>query len=393
LAGGPAGTSAAQQLRALGFEGRLVMVNKEDRPPYDRTMLSKMYLSGKAGPERLPLRPETLLRDRRAELLIQEVASLDPHAQQVTFADGTAPLRHDAVLLATGGEPKMPSLPGSEPLPYLLRTVEDADRLLDASRLARHVVLIGSSFISMEAASAFPERGSEVTVISQEKIPFVRQFGPQLGQMLLGKHLQNGVRFLPETKAIRAHALGRKQVIELDGGEQLVADFVVSGVGVKGATRYVHGISLNEDGGINVDATMRVEGTRNVYAAGDLAAFPLPQTGARTRIEHWRVPQEHGRIAAANMLGLEQPYEGVPYFWTYHYGVRYGCLGHPVEWDSFVVDGNFEKPEFIAAFVREGRCIAAFAANRETETARLFDQMRRVGPLALERVKRVTGSQ
>ena len=352
-------------------------------------MLSKMYLSGEAGPEKLPLRPESLLRDREVELLVQEVAGLDPRAQQITFSSGMAPLHYDAVLLATGGEPQMPSLPGCEPSPYLLRSVEDADRLLEACRLARRIVLIGSSFISMEAASAFRQRGLEVTVLSPAKVPFSQQLGSQLGQMLLDKHLENGVRFLPETKAVRAHAAGRAHVVELDNGDELVADVVVSGIGIKPATRCFQGISLNEDGGINVDSFMRVEGTPCVYAAGDLAAFPLPQTGARTRIEHWRVAQELGRVAAASMLGLAEPYEGLPYFWTYHYGVRYEYLGHASEWDSLAIDGDFRKPEFIATFIRQGQCVAIFAANREAETARLFDAMRRDGPLAPERVKRI----
>ncbi len=380
LGGGPAGASAAQHLRALGFAGRLLMVSREERKPYDRTLLSKMYLSRQAGPEKLPLRPENFYPENRVEWVNGAVVSMDAVRRELTFADGVPPVRYDRLLLATGGTPKKVEVPGAQPAPLLLRSVEDADAISAACDSARHVVLIGSSFIAMEVASALRERDLEVTVVAREKVPFSKQLGPEMGKLLLDKHLSRGVRFQAERKISRARPVGRQQILELDNGETLVADVLVSGVGVAPGTDYVRGVDLAPDGGVSVDDRLRVLGLDGVYAAGDIAVFPLPRSGQRVRIEHWRVAQEHGRVAAANMLGLDRPYDGLPYFWTYHYGVRYEYLGHPAEWDDVEVDGNPQADDFAAFYVKDGRCVGAFSANRETGTGRLFDRLQRAGP-------------
>jgi NADPH-dependent 2,4-dienoyl-CoA reductase/sulfur reductase-like enzyme len=121
-----------------------------------------------------------------------------------------------------------------------------------------------------------------------------------------------------------------------------------------------------------------------MFAAGDLACFPLPRTGQHVRIEHWRVAQEQAKIAAANMMGLERTYQGVPYFWTYHYGVRYEFFGHLPDQVELLVEGDLNEPKFVAAYLVEGRCHAIFSANRESETAKLYDLMERQGTLPWE---------
>ena len=85
-----------------------------------------------------------------------------------------------------------------------------------------------------------------------------------------------------------------------------------------------------------------------------------------------------------NMMGLEKTYSGVPYFWTFHYGVRYEFFGRMPDHSQLVIDGDLQEPKFVAAYAREGRCEAVFSANRECETAKLFDQMQGEGPFSLE---------
>ena len=129
---------------------------------------------------------------------------------------------------------------------------------------------------------------------------------------------------------------------------------------------------------------MRVSGFERMFAAGDLANFPLPGTRRRTRIEHWRVAQEQARTASANMMGLEQPYQGLPYFWTYHYGVRYEFFGQVPDEGELLINGDLNQSIFVAAYLYEGRCEAVFSANCESETARLFDHMQREGSPSLK---------
>ena len=390
LGGGAAGAAAARELRALGFKGRLVMISQEQRHPYDRTLLSKMYLSGKADSSQLPLSPKTLLADCEVEFLVGDVDRIDSEKRAIHFKNRLPSLRYDKVLIATGGKPRSLPLSDSASAPFLLRNVEDADRLIAAAEQAKTAVMIGASFVSMEVASALQERGLAVTIINQDNIPFIKQLGAQMGQMLLEKHLKKGVRFLPETEVqtITSEPLGSK--LKLTSGQELNADLVVSGVGIVPATEFLKDVSLNEDQSLSVDAFMKVVGVESMYAAGDIVDFPLPNSNnRRARIEHWRVAQQQAKTAAAGMMDLERLYQGIPYFWTYHYGVRYEFFGTIPDRFELFIDGDLEEAKFVAAYVADNQCHGFFAANRESETAILLDSMRREGPPSLETLKAI----
>ena len=172
LGGGAAGAAAATELRTLGFSGRLVMINREQRPPYDRTLLSKMYLSGQADASQLPLRPEKLLAECEVDFLVAEIDCIDSENQTISFENGSPPLRYDKALIATGGTPRPLPLADLDVQPLVLRNVEDANRLIAAAERAKTALIIGASFISMEVASAFRERGLPVTIVSERRSPW-----------------------------------------------------------------------------------------------------------------------------------------------------------------------------------------------------------------------------
>ena len=113
-----------------------------------------------------------------------------------------------------------------------------------------------------------------------------------------------------------------------------------------------------------------------MFAAGDIAAFPVPPTREIARIEHWRVAQEQGRIAALNMMEQPTPYAGVPYFWTSQFDVRFDYVGHAERWDEIIVNGDLDKPDFIAFYISKGWAIAATAAKRDKQAAAFLELVR-----------------
>jgi apoptosis-inducing factor 3 len=390
LGAGAAGAAAVRELRALGFAGRLVMISREKRPPYDRTLLSKMYLSGQVDSSQLPLQPESLLSDCEVEFMVAEIDCVDSTKQTIGFKCDIPALHYDELLVATGGEPKPLPLPHSNSQPFVLRNVEDADRLIAAAKQAKTAIIVGASFISMEVASAFRERGLAVTIVSRERIPLIKQLGAEMGQLVLEKLVKNGVRFLPQADVLAISNDRSASNVRLKDGQELKADLVVSGIGIEPATAFLKDVPRNEDQSLSVDAFMRVSGVDSMYAAGDVSNFPLPgSNNRRARIEHWRVAQQQAKIAAANMMGLERAYEKVPYFWTYHCGVRYEFFGGIPAHRKLVIEGDLEEPKFVAAYVADGRCNAFFAANRESETASLLDYMQREGSPSLETFKAI----
>ena len=373
LGAGAAGTAAAQTLREEGFGGRVVLVGREDRLPYDRTVLSKYDLSGKKGGEKTPLHSAGFYERHQIERRVGEVAAIDPAARRVTFADG-ATLTYDAALLASGGEPRRLTVPGADlPGVFVLRSPDDVAAILARAATARHVVVVGSGFIGMEVAASLRERGLAVTVVAPGAVPLEKQVGPEVGAVFQRVHERAGIEFCLGDEVVALEGEGRVQFAKLKSGATLAADLVVVGLGVAPATGMLHGVTPRKDGGVETDSRLGI--ANGLYAAGDIAAFPYGSDGECIRVEHWRVAMQHGRVAALNMLGRAVVFDAVPYFWTIHFMQRLDYVGHAESWDEVAIDGDLEKPEFTAFYVAEGRVKAVAGWGRDQAMARAIGLM------------------
>lgn len=368
---GSAGAVAAQTLREAGFDGRVVMLDRENRVPYDRTVLSKYFLSGEAGAEKTPLQSQAFYKQHGIERRTAEIVGVDARQRRITCSDGFV-LDYDAALLATGGTPKRPDIEGANlGNVFLLRGRSDAEAILAQAERSERAVVLGASFIGMEVAASLRERGLDVTVVGKEAVPFEKQLGAPIGGAFVSLHQKQGVAFRLGTGIKSLQGDGDVRNVVLESGETLSADLVVIGFGVRPATGYLRGVALNEDGSIPVDNGLRA--ADGLYAAGDIARFPLFGNGKPIRVEHWRVAQQHARVAALNMLGQGSSYDAVPVFWTIQYLKRLDYIGHAASWDDIVVHGDLEKPEFLAYFVQDGLVVAAAGLDRDQDTAALIE--------------------
>ena len=230
---GAAGQVAAETLRREGFGGRVVLIGSEPGPPYDRTNLTKHFLSGKAKREELPLRREPEFWDKiDVERKTATVTQLDCLAKTATCDDGEI-FSYDAAILATGGIPRPLDVPGSDSHRVCrLRTIEDVERVLNLlPERGGRAVVAGASFIGMEAASSLTQRGVDVKVISQAEIPFERQLGHEIGGSIRRLHERNGVDFLAKSKVTRIEEIDSALNVHLVDGRILVADVVIVGLG------------------------------------------------------------------------------------------------------------------------------------------------------------------
>jgi NADPH-dependent 2,4-dienoyl-CoA reductase/sulfur reductase-like enzyme/nitrite reductase/ring-hydroxylating ferredoxin subunit len=379
---GAAGAAACAALREAGFAGRIALVDREPRTPYDRTVLSKFVPSGEMSPDDIPsLLPDDFFATHSIDVIQAEVTALDAKARRIDI--GSAPsIHYDAALVATGGIPKRLSLQGSDAAGVksricLLRNRDDARHLVETAGQGQHALVLGASFVGLEVASALRERKLRVTVVSPGNVPFEKQFGTELGRLFMRLHEAHGVRIRMghHARSVGAGGADGALSVTLDNGEAVACDFIVAGIGVTPATDFIEGVKRNDDRSINVDASMRA--ADGLYAAGDIARFVLPSHGSeRVRIEHWRVAQQHARIAAHAMLGIppKEPY--VPYFWTYHFGKTFEYLGHAKHWDQTKFTGTPDTFEFIALLGEKGKLVAAVGCNREKQTGMLVEAMR-----------------
>ena len=381
LGAGAAGATAVEMLRQQGFQGKIVLISAEAKLPYDRTKLSKGCLQGKADTDADALSLRSCEFYDRYDIELRfgvAVSEVDALNKTITFADDSQ-LEYDSLLLATGGTARKLDVPGADLANiFTLRQPEDTDSILNTVKDAKKVLVVGSSFIGMEAAASLTKQGLEVTVVSPDEVPFQKVLGERIGKMFQKLHEAQGVTFKFGTKAVKFTGDGKVESAILEDESEIATDLVVIGIGVEPNTSYLTGIELDEgDRSIPVNQYLQTE-IKDIYAAGDIAKFPYAPMGESTRIEHWRLAAQHGRIAAANMLDkTPQPVDRiVPFFWSGQYDVKLRYIGHAQQWDEIKLDGNLDEPEFLAYYLKDNRVMAVAGINRDREIAAISQLMR-----------------
>jgi apoptosis-inducing factor 3 len=372
---GAAGNMAAQTLRENGYRGRIIMLTKEQDLPYDRPELSKGYLGGHAKEEWLPLRDPVFYKRCNIEIMPgREVISINTETRMLTLNTSEA-ITYDSLLLATGSIPRKLHMPKADLANiYTVRSRADIRTIIGQLDKAEKAAVIGASFIAIETSAALKERGKEVTVIAPESIPFERILGKDVGMFFKQLHESHGVNFKLGEGVQGFEGDDKVKSVVLDSGKKIPADLVIVGIGVEPATKFKMDIPFESDGGIKVDQYFQVKD--RIFAAGDIAKFPYWRTGEDIRIEHWRVAEQQGRLAALNMLDKKISYSSVPFFWTQLFGVSFCYVGYAKDWDNIIIDGDIAKGDFIAYYSRKNKVLAAAGVNRDKEMAAIEDAIR-----------------
>jgi NADPH-dependent 2,4-dienoyl-CoA reductase/sulfur reductase-like enzyme/nitrite reductase/ring-hydroxylating ferredoxin subunit len=366
VGGGAAGFAAAEMLRREGFGGEVILLSADEEPPYDRPNLSKDYLAGTAPEDWIALRPPSFYSANAIELrLATRARGIDLPSRRVLLENGGS-VRFAQLLLATGAEPIRLGIRGADlPHVHTLRSLGDCRRIIERAKRSRRVVIVGASFIGLEAAAALRQRKLEVHVVAPEPRPMERVLGPALGDFVRALHESHGVQF----------HLGRmlttieSKDVRLDSGSQLSADLVLIGIGVRPRVELAEGAGLAIDRGVLVNEYLETSAA-GVYAAGDIARWPDAASGERLRIEHWVVAERQGQTAARNMLGMRERFAAVPFFWTQHYDVSIDYLGHAAAWDEIGLDGDIAARDAALRFRKGGRTLAVASIFRGQESLR-----------------------
>jgi len=357
---GLGGVRTIEQLRALGYDGRITLIGAEEHPPYDRPPLSKQILAGTWAPERV------ILKDKPALDALNVVHRLGAAATglrgtTVELEDGST-VTGDAVVVATGVAAR--TIPGQPDAVWTLRTLDDATALRDALGGSRSLLVVGGGFIGAEVAHAARLRGLDVTVLEAAQTTCERALGPRIGPLTerlfteAGVDLRCGSRI---TRFLDAHT------VELADGSRLTADIVLVGIG---ATPDVSWLGLETDG-VPCDRTGRVEGTPGVWAVGDVAAWWDDERGGRCRTEHWTTTVDQAAVVARDILDRELPPPAVPYVWSDQFGLKIQLVGRPDLADNILplmgdgLDGGPVRGTVVAYFAGDRLvAVAAFGAPK-----------------------------
>eukprot|EP01126_Amoeba_proteus_P061205 TRINITY_DN818_c0_g1_i1.p1 TRINITY_DN818_c0_g1~~TRINITY_DN818_c0_g1_i1.p1 ORF type:complete len:535 (+),score=120.80 TRINITY_DN818_c0_g1_i1:194-1798(+) len=391
LGAGGAGVTAAFELRKEGFGGRVILVGAEEHLPYDRTKLSK----GSYDPEKIQLLALEEYQNQRIELKLGvQVVSLNADTKAVELSDvksnNKEVLIYDACLIATGSKPqrleqwiKGNNTPHENVL--VLRTISDARDVIQTCK-GEDVVIIGSSFIGMETAACILKEANSVTVVGMEKVPFERVLGPVVGAFMMNLHESKGVKFIMGAVCdeFECGGDGRVHRVILKDGQVLKCGVVIIGAGVIPVTDYISSTSavkIEKDKSVLVNQYLST-GADGLYAAGDLARFPLPLLdNALVRIEHWGMAMTLGKVAAKNMLGKQVPVTNIPFFWTHQFGKVLRYCGHGINVDNIVLDKcgkdfkDLENASFLVYYFSKNKLVAAASLNADPVVAEVAQLM------------------
>lgn len=358
-----AGAKAAQTLREEGYEGRLVLVGAEPERPYERPPLSKEFLRGEVDPDTPYVHEAGFYDDHAIELRAGVAATaIDAGAGTVTL-DGGEELAWDRLLIATGAEPRRLPLPGADLDGVMyLRTIRDSVRLREVASAGGRMVVVGAGWIGSEVAASARMLGADVTMLDLAAVPLEGVLGRTMGGLYADLHRERGVELLMGTSLEAIEGAGRVERVRLAGGRTIDCAAVLVGIGAVPRTQLAEAAGLDVDNGILVDTTLRTSAA-GVYAAGDVANAFHPFYRRRVRVEHWANALNQGPVAARNMLGRDEPYERLPYFFSDQYDVGMEYSGLARANDELVIRGDLAARELVAFWLEDGRVVAGMNVN------------------------------
>lgn len=382
IGGGIAGGRACQGIRKTDAAGSMALIAGENHVPYHRPPLSKGFLTGKEGLDRVYVKDDSFYAQNQVEVLKgKRAAQIDPQAHQVTLEDGRV-LKYEKLLLATGGRAWRLPIPGSNlPGVLTLRTIEDAEAIRTMAQPGSHVLVLGGSFIGCEAAASLAQLGAHVTMVFPES-RLLQLVAPQELSALLGdKYQANGVHIRTGTRPISLEGNQAVEHVVLENGETLKADLVVMGVGIRLNTELARqaGLEMGEKNAVVVDRFLRTSDP-DIYAAGDIAAWPDRTFDKRLRVEHWDVAWRQGMRAGGNMAGETKPYTALPYFFSDLFDLSFEVWGDLTAWDQTVQRGKLESGSYAFYYFCQGRLVGVLSANRPDAERDLMDSLIKARP-------------
>jgi len=363
---GHGGAQAAIALRQRGHEGSIMMIGRDSAPPYERPPLSKEYLAGDKGFDRIMIRPEKFWADKDIELRLGcGVAEIDWMAHNVTLSDGST-IGYRKLIWSGGGDPRrLPCTGANRKNVFYVRDKRDADAMMAALEAgAKQAVVIGGGYIGLEAAAVLRKLGCGVTLVETLPRVLARVAGEDMSRFFEEEHRRQGVEIRLEHGVTEVVGEDRQATgVKLDNDEVLPCDMVVVGIGIVPAVAPLIAAGAAGSSGVDVDLYCRTT-LDDIYAIGDCAAHASPYADqAVIRLESVQNAHDMANTVARAIMGDKEPYNALPWFWSNQYDLKLQTAGLSLGYDATVLRGDPADRKFSVVYLKEGRPIAFDCLN------------------------------
>ena len=331
IGAGQAGFSVAAKLRKEKFNGTIKIFGDDNEMPYQRPPLSKNYLLGKLGKERLFLRKPNFYEDNHIELLSDSpVSSINRQTSTITSSDTEHP--YDALVIATGSKPRnLPATMGGElPNVCTIRDIRDIENLRATLDTAAHLLIVGVGYIGLEAAAVARQLELQVTLVEAAPRILGRVACEETANLFRELHVSHGVNIIEDAKlnTLNASSTGTSQIqVDIEGRDNFDVDAAIIGIGASAtsALAQTSGLQIDSDSGGILTNQFGQTSDENIWCAGDCSTFSL--SGHNTRLESVQNAIDQAENVALNLLGNQIPYTPTPWFWSDQFDVKLQIAG------------------------------------------------------------------
>jgi 3-phenylpropionate/trans-cinnamate dioxygenase ferredoxin reductase component len=372
VGGGLAGASAIAGIRELDQKRGILLISAEKQLPYDRPPLSKKLWFGTKRVEDIFLHDKKYYEANGVTLSLGVTVTLLNAKQKIVTTNEGRSYSFEKLLLATGGMPRVLSVPGGnlDDL-YYFRTLNHYLHLRNEAGEGKSAVVIGGGFIGSEITAALRTNGVKVTMVFPEPYLVSRVFPEALGKALQNQYRSRGISILNGDKPASFEKKATRYVTRTEAGRTIESDMIIVGIGIAPSLDLARSAGLQTADGIIVNELLEAS-LPGLYAAGDNAFFPYQALGKQTRVEHWDNALNQGKYAGRNMAGAAEPYTYMPYFFSDLFEFGYEAVGDVDARLETVADWQKENTKGVIYYLRDNEVRGAMMCNvwDKVETAR-----------------------
>ena len=336
IGAGQAAGQCVATLKKLGCTNKIILIGEESHPPYQRPPLSKSFLEGKVGLERVYMKNREFYEENEVEFYPNTlVKEIDREEKKVRTSCGKE-FEFEKLVIATGSRARELEIEGIQlGNVYYLRTIDDVEKIKEQMSVCQNLSIIGAGYIGLEVAAVASELGMNVSIFEMADRSMNRTVDKKISEHFEDLHKTNGVNFYFQSNIEKLQGETFIEGVKLDDGSLIPADILIIGIGIIPNQELAENAGLDCNNGILVN-DKGITSDQSIFACGDCTNHPNKFLNKNIRLESVQNALEQSKVVAANIMGQEEKYEVIPWFWSDQYNQKLQIVGMPEEYDEIV---------------------------------------------------------